>query len=515
MDTSDLRLHDAGFAARLRGANGEAEATLKSVVSDGDPESGLRRRLELNEPLRYALLYCLAGARGVVGSRIRQHATLPELRVLFTVRTDRRTAIVSAEAGVDLGEVAFDETTIEAGDRTKRIRRIEVEALAPGAEAALEPFVDLLRETHGLRPGTSSKFRSGLALAREAGLVAVEIHEPAIVRPAPRAAESDAGTDGDDPSLAPLPEESLAALVRGVLTTQLAIVRSHEAGTRLGDDIEALHDMRVAVRRLRSALRLFAKVLPRGRQAGPGATSVSEIDTSLRWLASELGVVRDLDVQLERIEEWRAALEEQDANALGPLADLLRAQRQAARVSMAAAMDTPRLVELYRTLELLSAVGPGDLPRRALRPAVIALPRMLRRQYRAFRSRAGRIEPDPGVEAELLHATRIRAKRLRYATEFATPIYGKRARALVSALKDAQDVLGLHQDAEVAIAALRRLVADAGGELPPRTLFAMGEVAQRYRDSQREQQRAVPDAAASVRRRWRRTEATMRRAARD
>lgn len=531
VDTPDLRLYQAGFAARLRGANGKAEATLKSIASEGDPESGLRRRVELNEPIRYALLHCLASARGVVGTRIREHAAVPELRVLFTVRTDRRTAIVTSHDGVDLGEVALDETTIEAADRTAAIRRLEVEALTPGAEDVLASFVALLRERHGLRPGTSSKFGSGLELARAGGVIEVEVAVPEVVRPsAPiSASPSENGAPADrarppthpaatrmgESQLAsePLPEGSLAALVRDVVSTQLATVRKNEAGTRLGEDTEALHDMRVAVRRLRTALRLFAKVLP--RDPGGATGEVAEIDASLRWLAAELGVVRDLDVQLERIEEWRQQLDERDAIALEPLAELLATRRHAARAAMVAALDTPRLARLYESLEELSATSRSELPKRALRPAVAGLPGILRKQYRAFQTLARRIEKQGDADAALLHAARIRAKRLRYAAEFATPIYEDPARALVSTLKRTQDVLGLHQDAEVAIAELRQLVAGAGNELPAATLFAIGEVAERYRESQRAQRLVAADAAASVRRRWRVLRAAMRRASRD
>lgn len=534
VDTADLRLYAAGFAARLRGANGKAEATLKSVVSEGDADSGLRRRLELNEPIRYALLHSLATARGAVGARIRQHAAIRELRVLFTVRTDRRVALLATRDGTDVGEVAIDDTTIEAGDRTASIRRIEVEALQPDVEATLAPWVAHLREVHHLAPGTSSKFGGGLELARATGVIETMIPEPAIPEemrqappaqpappappavpppsPAPIATEPPAA-----PALEPLPRHSIAALVRDVLTAQLAEVTGNEAGTRLGEDIEALHDMRVGVRRLRTALRLFAKQLPAPPES-PGAAEgdpgrdggIAAIDASLRWLAAELGVVRDLDVQLERIEEWREALEEPDARALDPLAALLRQRRDAARAAMIAALDTPRLPALIAALEAMAAAGRADLPKRALKPATAALPAILEKQHRALRTRVLRIEDDPHPPADLLHETRIRAKRLRYAAEFATPVYGKPARALVSTLKRAQDVLGLHQDAEVAIAELRALAADAGHDLPPETLFAMGEVAQRYRESQGQQRDAFPEVAADVRRRWRRLRRRLR-----
>ncbi|MDA0353194.1 MAG: CHAD domain-containing protein [Chloroflexi bacterium] len=362
VDTSDLRLYAAGFAARLRGANGKSEATLKSIVSDGDPDAGLRRRLELNEPIRYALLHSLANARGPVGSRIRQHAAVTDLRVLFTVRTDRRTAIVSSE-GRDVGEVALDDTTIEAGDRRASIRRVEVEALGPNLEDVLAPFVEQLRATHDLLPGTSSKFGGGLTLAHEAGII-----EGAIPTP-------------------------------GVPT-----------------------EMRPAV---------------------------------------------------------------------------------------SAPLDTPQLPRLYDTLAVLAEAAPADLPKRALRPASRELPRILKRQFRAFDARVRQIETTADPPATLLHETRIRAKRLRYAAEFATPLYGKRAVALVSALKGAQDTLGLHQDAEVAIADLRTLASSPGAALPPATLFAMGEIAERYRHAQRAQRDELPAVITAVRRRWRRLRSTM------
>lgn len=520
VDTADLRLYAAGFAARLRGANGKSEATLKSIVSNGDAESGLRRRLELNEPVRYALLHSLAGARGVVGARIRQHAAVRELRVLFTVRTDRRTAIVASSDGVDLGEIALDDTTIEAGDRTATIRRVEVEALIPGVEEVLAEFVERLRETHGLQPGTSSKFGGGLGLAVEAGLITGEVPTPGIPeemrapaalpkRPLPPPIQAPPATPVPA-APAPLPDGSLAALVRDVIASQLAVIRDNEAGTRLGEDIEALHDMRVAVRRLRTALRLFAKVLPSVETQSGTNGAASEVDDSLRWLAAELGVVRDLDVQLERIEEWHRALDPEDAQALDALAGLLQGRRNAARVEMIAALDTPRLPQLYDSLEALVAAGRTAVPKRALKPAVTQLPRILERQQRALHARVQRIEGDAEPPAALLHETRIRAKRLRYAAEFATPVYGKPARALVSALKRAQDVLGLHQDAEVAIADLRALALQAGPELPPQTLFAMGEVAERYRHSQQQQRDAFPKAIGNVRRRWRRLRSELR-----
>ncbi len=303
----------------------------------------------------------------------------------------------------------------------------------------------------------------------------------------------------------PLPPGSIAALVRDVLSTQLVRLQRCEAGARLEDHDEALHDMRVAARRLRTALRLFAGVLPRQGGIDPDpVTDPQVIDGSLRWLTTELGVVRDLDVQLERIREQRAVAGGMMADALAPLARLLLARREEAHSVMVNGLDTPRLGQLYHSLEGLIAIGPERLPQRALEPATVLVPEILQTQYRAFRRRARQLERGEAADAATLHATRRRVKRLRYAAEFANGIDRERTTVLASALKLAQDLLGLHQDAEIAIAQLRKIVRDDGDDLPGSTLFAMGELAQRYRDDQRAHRFAAAEATVAVRPCWRR-----------
>ena len=323
----------------------------------------------------------------------------------------------------------------------------------------------------------------------------------------------------------PLPPGSIAALVRDVLSTQLVRLQRCEAGARLEDHDEALHDMRVAARRLRTALRLFAGVLP--RQGGTDPDPVTDpqvidpqvtdpqvtdpqvidpqvIDRSLRWLTTELGVVRDLDVQLERIREQRAVAGGMMADALAPLVRLLLARREEAHSVMVNGLDTPRLGQLYHSLEGLIAIGPERLPQRALEPATDLVPEMLQTQYRAFRRRARQLERGEAADAATLHATRKRVKRLRYAAQFANGLDRERTTVLASALELAQDLLGLHQDAEIAIAQLRKIVRDDGDDLPGSTLFAMGELAQRYRDDQRAHRFAAAEATVAVRPCWRR-----------
>ena len=130
------------------------------------------------------------------------------------------------------------------GQRPMQLRRVEVE-VRPEWLDALEPIVEQLRASCGLQPARLSKF--------EAGLLALGQEIPGIARPRSDRRSPTTSTMGD--------------LAFAVLRRQLAVLREKEPGTRLGEDPEELHDMRVATRRLRAALALFAE---RAARPGPG-----------------------------------------------------------------------------------------------------------------------------------------------------------------------------------------------------------------------------------------------------
>jgi CHAD domain-containing protein len=117
-------------------------------------------------------------------------------------------------------------------------------------------------------------------------------------------------------------------------------------------------------------------------------------------------------------------------------------------------------------------------------------------RFRGFRKAGRRLGPDS--QPADYHRLRIRGKRLRYALEFVSDVYAEQTRPLIKRLVALQDVLGLHQDADVAIRRLRQLAVDTERPLETRTAFAMGEVAERYRQSMIELRRDVPHAYARV-----------------
>jgi len=132
--------------------------------------------------------------------------------------------------------------------------------------------------------------------------------------------------------------------------------------------------------------------------------------------------------------------------------------------------------------------GPASMPALAVAPDLIGA------RFRALRKAGDEIET--GSPAADYHRVRIRGKRFRYALEFLAEVYQGRSRPLTRRVVALQDILGLHQDAEVAIERLRGLAREHGDELPAETIFAMGEIAERYRREALALRAAFPKAYA-------------------
>jgi len=259
----------------------------------------------------------------------------------------------------------------------------------------------------------------------------------------------------------------------------------HEPGTRSGEDPEDLHQMRVAVRRMRAVLRAARPMLDRAWADG--------LRAELGWLGRALGPVRDLDVLLERLRGEAAALGEQDAEAAAPLLDALTEERAAARETMLQAMASGRYTALL--WRLAEAVG-QPLPiadAQGRRPELSALVAQEFQRVRKAVRAAGDDPPD-----DELHALRIRGKRLRYTTELAEPEVGKPARELIKATTAMQDVLGDHQDACVAQLRVRALLDGLGDAAGRDTAFAAGRLVEREEVRRTDTRAAWPAAWQAV-----------------
>jgi CHAD domain-containing protein len=267
-----------------------------------------------------------------------------------------------------------------------------------------------------------------------------------------------------DPSATPVDH------VRASLDQRLRALLTHEPGTRTGEDIEDLHQMRVAVRRMRATLKAARPLLD--------AAWSDDLRAELGWLGGALGPVRDLDVLLLRLHREIASLPADEQNAGGVLLDALERERTTARAAMLEALTAPRYFGLLERLaETVSAPLPTPAPGDAPQPALVDLVRAEARKLRRAVEKAGDDPPD-----EVLHALRIRGKRVRYTGELVAPSLrgtpaGKQVKRLLSATTALQEVLGDHQDACVAEQRIRGLLA--GLDVTPDTVFVAGRLVER------------------------------------
>jgi triphosphatase len=473
IDTDDWRIARAGFVARTRRRGRHDEVTLKDTRPA--ESSGLRRRLEVTEVLPPSGLDGL-GPDGPVGRRLRAIIGGRDVHEVLQVRTRRRPFALRI-GGVDAAEIALDDTVIVVGNgqRPMQLRRVEVE-VRPEWLTPLEPLVEQLHSSCGLRPAHLSKF--------EAGLLALGEEIPGSPDLGPTTIDVDS-TMGD--------------LAFAVLRRQLAVIRDKEPGTRLGEDPEELHDMRVATRRLRAALALFSGVLPVRAQS---------FREELGWLGRLLGAVRDLDVQLEGLADaatavagWNADPRPGDHDPLGVLLALLHRERDTARAAMLMGLDSIRWERLSRGLATMVQQGPARRSLATREPAVIGIPGLVVERHSAVAKAAKRAKKS-GVVADC-HRLRIRCKWLRYALEFSAEVYGGRTTRFVRQLTALQDELGHMQDAEVASMRLADLARGAT-PLPPATVFVMGGLAERHRRDVDRLLRRLPKELARVNgREWR------------
>ncbi|SEQ80862.1 CHAD domain-containing protein [Microlunatus flavus] len=249
--------------------------------------------------------------------------------------------------------------------------------------------------------------------------------------------------------------KTLRDLVAAYLTEQLTVLVDAPALIRAGEDVT--HPTRVAVRRIRSTLRVFPELFE--------VPKAGRLDDELQWWAGLLGAVRDLDVQTGRLS---AALDTvPDELALGPvrrqLAELLGVRRADALRTVHETLDSRR----YRTLDTLLHAWRVEPPFTALadQPAKKAASYVKRADRKTHRrlvaaSKAYR-RGDEGAD-DLLHRARKAGKRHRYAVELAAPVLGKKADAIVAERKRFQELLGEHQDSVVAEGLLRELGVQAG-----------------------------------------------------
>lgn len=349
---------------------------------------------------------------------------------------------VAPIAVVSLSARAFDLRRTRG--RSAVVARLELEAwtirAAPGAAEAVR--------LHGVRLRSSVLGRA--AIHDLAARIAREFELRPVGKG--RMARARAALQGD-PASQEIPGgsvrfgDTLILAARRVLSGQLRRLRKHDPGTREGTDPEELHDMRVATRRMRAALRTYGPALP------PSVRR--RLTKDLRWLGRRLGAVRDVDVLLEGFA----------ASAADPrLLEHLRRRRGIARDRMLPALRSPRYLRMVSTLDAVCRGWSMEpLPEAALHPAAAHAAAQARKALQRLVREGDAAMERP--DADRLHQTRIRAKRLRYILEFHRALGGASCAGMIRRLKAAQDHLGAHQDAVVADAEVREFLREHGDSL--------------------------------------------------
>jgi triphosphatase len=477
LDGPDLPVLRAGYALRIRRDSHEVMAALLPLASQtGEtprlPPSRAPRtfaqKLDAGQPT------ALLGDDGPVSERLHSLGVAGKLQTLVDIRTQRR-VLRLGPASLTV-EVLLDSSFItDPLGRTHRLSRVDL--VVPAASADGFPdLVERVRRECNLSEATRSRFDWAMEVC---------------------GVQADRTMSFGHASVDPL--MSVGQVADAVLRKQCASFFWHEPGTRLGEDPEHLHDMRVASRRMRAALRLFRSALPPGEADG--------LRLRLQEVARALGAVRDLDVFIIQLGELSEKLVGADAGACEPLLRHLSRSRERARQRMMKLLDDSSFVSLKRTLASRMRAGAVHETPEAGSSILTAGPVLIRRCRRRVLQSGRGLGPDSPAAG--YHELRIRGKRLRYALEFLEGVYGPLARNLIEVLVEAQDQLGLLQDARVAVQALRAITEEKPAGFTRKTWVALGELIQLYEARASDLRHGIPRLLRRLEgKRWR----TLRRA---
>src|ERR1700687_4411934 len=333
-DTPDLRLARWGVSLRHRAGEGWT-LKLPPATAAGSPQGALLERDELvfqgsaKKPPQAAV--------DIVRAYVRK-AELVAVARLSTVR--RRVRLVDA-AGARVAEVVDDEVSVRDGRRVAaRFREIEVEVSPQpnGANGIADPLVTRLRGAGAGAPDPTPKHIRALG---------------------PRAMEP------PEVSSQPVQPDSPARdVIKSVLAESIASLLRHDPLVRTSSDPEAVHQARVATRKLRSNLRTFGPLLD------PEWTE--PLRSELGWLAMGMGAVRDREVLLDRLRDRTKSLPESDLRSATSLLQILVVEIETLPKKLLTELESARYVDLLERL-VAAAVAPAALPETDA-PALKVLP---------------------------------------------------------------------------------------------------------------------------------------------
>ncbi|MCG7392079.1 CHAD domain-containing protein [Microvirga sp. ACRRW] len=420
-DTADHALRREGISLRIRHKNG---STIQTIKAEGAHGSLIMDRGEWETPVNDRL--DLSAAAGTpLASLTSDEATRRSIGPIFTIDTDRKA--YETEFDGSLIEVSLDRSRVSVMQQEMTFLEIELE-LKMGSPAALFALARRLSEAAPLRLSILAKSARGYRLLNTASL------KPSHSKPIELPKEATCA-------------EAFQIIARSCLSQMLY----NEVLVRQTQDPEALHQTRVGLRRLRSALSLFGKqLLTDPESAG--------MKSDLRWAGQAMGKVRDLDVLLERIRSSKPEYDKSQANRVERI-------RGEAHRDLLEILNSRRFMETILKAAAWIEAGTWTAAdaRARKQPVLDFATSELSRRFKRIRKTGNRLRKRSEEER---HELRIRIKKLRYGTEFFASLFPKakaqkRRQKLASLLGKLQDTLGEVHDLAVSGSLVPSLVETA------------------------------------------------------
>jgi triphosphatase len=410
-DTDKLKLRQRGLSLRLR--NMGRRHVLQTVKQQHNGNAALFARGEwehaigTNQPDLDAA--CETGLAPFLTKKLRRN-----LKPVFETRIQRK--VFQIHSGNSDIELSIDKGTVEAGRKSTPLCEVEVE-LKEGQPSDVFRLAKMLAQEIPVQLAVKSKADRGYALLTAEKIEAVKA-APVTLAP-----------DAD--------EQSAFQIIARACLHQLVANQP----LTLAGDAEALHQMRVALRRLRAAISLFSGILT--------DSQTNALKAEFKWITGELGPARELEVFLKRVVK-PAADRGQDGPGIALVSKELRHKREQAFACASAAVDNQRFRDL--ALDTAAWIETGDWTPNGERPAGMPRERPvasiahaeLRRRWKKILKIGKHLDK---LDAEGRHKLRIQSKKLRYATEFFATIFPgnkstRRRNRFVARLEQLQDALG-------------------------------------------------------------------------
>lgn len=430
LDTPDRSIYGGGYAFRRRVQDGVALLSLKSL---GTVSGGVHHReeTEVEEPTGLAGMVPSKWPEGPVRDDICALTKDEPLELLFTVEQERLLRHIVDASGSRVADMALDSGVVSLpnGGLQQPFMELEIELSPRRTERDLDALLASLATMAGLIPQPTSKFERGLALATRRTVDRPKGHR---VRPT----------------------DTFGRAMSRILMPLFLRMQDHEKGSYDGVDPEELHDMRVATRRMRTALWIAEPYLD--------LDALKRVRKGLAQTATVLGAVRDMDVFREKTMAY-IAKRQVPLREFAPLFRVWDVEYIGRRNDMLVHLSSKQYAKFKKAF--WDHLRAGMPERKGPHRVTDLLPTLVRERLTTVLDH-GRFLAETEAPLAAYHALRIDVKRLRYTLEFFRDILGPTAREAITATQALQDFFGDLQDARVAASHLRAVIGFGSWEEP-------------------------------------------------